>query len=190
MDKNTVDVLFTEILNRHQSFFMLLIRDKFEQDDAKDVFQEACLHLYQILETKFEGNEDLFNSKAWLRTVIKNFCLSELRKRNRKKSVKLVPEYQTTLIRQNFSEPESLNGVTCALFDVNVVINELLKLVSKQDAMILKMKYYYGKPSDYISRKLNVAHVNVTIGRIKERIVQKSGIKNIDELMEKYNWSD
>ena len=102
MDKNTVDVLFTEILNRHQSFFMFLIRDKFEQDDAKDVFQEACLHLYQILETKFEGNEDLFNSKAWLRTVIKNFCLSELRKRNRKKSVKLVPEYQTTLIRQNY----------------------------------------------------------------------------------------
>ena len=50
MDKNTVDVLFTEILNRHQSFFMLLIKDKFELDDAKDVFQDACLHLYQMNE--------------------------------------------------------------------------------------------------------------------------------------------
>jgi c-di-GMP-related signal transduction protein len=54
--------------------------------------------------------------------------------------------------------------------------------------MILKMKYYYGKPSSYISRKLNVAHVDVTIGRIKERIQKKSGIKNIDELITKNKW--
>ena len=51
MDKNTVDVLFTEILNRHQSFFMMLIKDKFELDDAKDVFQDTCLHLYELLQT-------------------------------------------------------------------------------------------------------------------------------------------
>ena len=31
--------------------------------------------------------------------------------------------------------------------------------------------------------------VHVSINRIKERIVQKSGVKNIDELMEKYSWS-
>ena len=190
MDKNTVDVLFTEILNRHQSFFMLLIRDKFEQDDAKDVFQDACLHLYQILETKFEGNEDLFNSKAWLRTVIKNFCLSELRKRNRKKSVKLIPEYQTTIIRQNYSETYISDGLASNLLDVNAIMTELLKLVSKQEALMLKMKYYYDKPSTYISQRLNIAHVNVSIGRIKERIIQKSGIKNFDELISKYNWSD
>ena len=190
MDKNTVDVLFTEILNRHQSFFMLLIRDKFEQDDAKDVFQDACLHLYQILETKFDGNEDLFNSKAWLRTVIKNFCLSELRKRNRKKSVKLIPEYQTTIIRQNYTETDISDGLASDLLDVNAIMTELLKLVSKQEALMLKMKYYYDKPSTYISQRLNIAHVNVSIGRIKERIIQKSGIKNFDELISKYNWSD
>ena len=189
MDKNTVDVLFTEILNRHQSFFMLLIRDKFEQDDAKDVFQDACLHLYQILETKFDGNEDLFNSKAWLRTVIKNFCLSELRKRNRKKSVKLIPEYQTTIIRQNYTETDISDGLASDLLDVNAIMTELLKLVSKQEALMLKMKYYYDKPSTYISQRLNIAHVNVSIGRIKERIIQKSGIKNFDELISKYNWS-
>lgn len=190
MDKNTVDVLFTELLNRHQSFFMYLIKEKFEDDDAKDVFQDACLHLYQILKTKFKGSEDLFSSKAWLRTVVTNFCLSEIRRRNRKKSIKLIPEAQTTLVRQNYSETETVVGLSCNLHDVNVIMNELLKFISKQDALMLKMKYYYDKPSAYISSKLNVAHVNVTISRIKERIIQKSGIKNIDELIEKYTWSN
>jgi len=189
MDKNTVDVLFTEILNRHQSFFMLLIKDKFELDDAKDVFQDACLHLYQLLQTKYVDNVDLFNSKAWLRTVVTNFCLSELRRRNRKGAIKLIPEYQTTIVRQNYSETEIHTGLSNNLLDVNQLMDELLKLVSKQDALMLKMKYYYGKPSIYISRVMNVAHVNVSINRIKERIVQKSGVKNIDELIEKYSWS-
>lgn len=189
MDKNTVDVLFTEILNRHQSFFMMLIKDKFELDDAKDVFQDTCLHLYELLQTKYKDNVDLFNSKAWLRTVVNNFCLSELRRRKRKSAITLIPEYQTTIVRQNYSETETQAGLSNNSQDVNQLMNELLKLVSKQDALMLKMKYYYGKPSIYISRVLNVAHVNVSINRIKERIVQKSGVKNIDELMEKYSWS-
>jgi len=35
---------------------------------------------------------------------------------------------------------------------------------------------------------LNVAHVDVTIGRLKQRILKKSGIANLDELLLKYDW--
>jgi len=53
---------------------------------------------------------------------------------------------------------------------------------------MLKLKYYYGVPSARIARILNVAHVDVTIGRLKQRILKKSGITNLDELLLKYDW--
>ena len=102
----------------------------------------------------------------------------------------MIPEYQTTIIRQNYTETDISDGLASDLLDVNAIMTELLKLVSKQEALMLKMKYYYDKPSTYISQRLNIAHVNVSIGRIKELIIQKSGIKNFDELISKYNWSD
>ena len=64
MEKYVVDILFTEILNRHQRFFISLIRDKFEGDEVHDVYQDVCLHLYQILNKHWNNQQDLFNSKA------------------------------------------------------------------------------------------------------------------------------
>ncbi len=188
MEKYVVDVLFTEILNRHQRFFISLIRDKFQGDEVHDVYQDVCLHLYEILNRHWNNQQDLFNSKAWLRTVVINFCLSELRKRNQIKRVKLVPEKDTAFQRSIFAEPDEISGIENNKHDLQGVLYDLLQLISKHDAMILKMKYYYGKPSSYISRKLNVAHVDVSIGRIKEKIQKKSGIKNIDELIAKNKW--
>jgi c-di-GMP-related signal transduction protein len=49
------------------------------------------------------------------------------------------------------------------------------------------MKYYYGKPSVYISKKMNETHVDVYIGRLKERLKRKIGIKNLDEFLIRYN---
>jgi len=62
-----------------------------------------------------------------------------------------------------------------------------LNLISKRDALILKMKYYYGKPSAYISRAMNESHVDVYISRLKEKIKKKSGINDIQQFIEKYN---
>jgi hypothetical protein len=52
----------------------------------------------------------------------------------------------------------------------------------------LKLKYYYGVPSARIARILNVAHVDVTIGRLKQRIIRKSGINDLDALLRAYPW--
>ena len=66
------------------------------------------------------------------------------------------------------------------------IMKSILSLISKQDALMLKMKYYYSKPSVYISRKLNITHVDVKIGRLKNRIKKLTGIDNIEALLEKY----
>jgi hypothetical protein len=60
--------------------------------------------------------------------------------------------------------------------------------LNKRDALMLKLKYYYGVPSARIARILNVAHVDVTIGRLKQRILKKSGAKDLEALLRAYPW--
>jgi len=50
------------------------------------------------------------------------------------------------------------------------------------------MKYYYGLPSSRIARLLNVAHVDVTIGRLKQRIIKKTGVHNLEEWLTQFDW--
>ena len=66
-------------------------------------------------------------------------------------------------------------------------LDEALSVLDKRDILILKMKYYYGKPSLYISKKLNETHVDVYIGRLKERLKNRIGIRNTEEFLSRYN---
>lgn len=187
-DKRIVDVLFTEILNRHEGFLIQQIRLKFEGEDVFDVYQEFSIHLYQTLQSKYSSDLDLFSSKAWLKAVVSNFCISQIRKKNKKRAVHFVAENKTSFIQSIYSD-ESFNADRKPgepnFFSAMI---EALSHLNKRDALILKMKYYYGRPSSSISRLLNIAHVDVTIGRLKQRIKRKSGIDNLDELLEKYDW--
>jgi DNA-directed RNA polymerase specialized sigma subunit len=70
--------------------------------------------------------------------------------------------------------------------DLHKAMTDLLSILSKRDALILKMKYFYGKPSTYICKRMNESHVDVYIGRLKEKIKKKSGIQDIQGFFEKY----
>lgn len=80
-NKKQIDVIFTEILNRYQSFFIFQIRLKFKGEEVFDVYQEFSLHLYKILCEKYSDEVDLFNTGSWLKAVVSNFCISMLRKK-------------------------------------------------------------------------------------------------------------
>lgn len=187
-EKRIIDVLFTEILNRYQGFFIQQIRLKFEGDEVNDVYQEFCIHLYGILKAKYSDEIDLFSTKAWLKTVVSNFCISMLRKKHKKRAIHFVTEEKTTFIRSIFSDDSYATDKPMGEPNYYDAMSDLLLHLNKRDALILKMKYYYGRSSASISRLLNVAHVDVTIGRLKQRILKKSGITNLDELLLKYDW--
>lgn len=187
-NKKQIDVIFTEILNRYQSFFIFQIRLKFKGEEVFDVYQEFSLHLYKILCEKYSDEVDLFNTGSWLKAVVSNFCISMLRKKNGKRKISLIPEERTTFIRSNYSDgsygadkPEGEPNYFGAMVSA-------LTHLSKRDALILKMKYYYGLPSARIARLLNVAHVDVTIGRLKQRIMNKTGVENLEDWLTKFNW--
>ena len=182
--------LFNEIMNRYDLMFVSVIRSNFKSlEDQKDIYQEFSIHLFMLIEAQYSKSIDLLHTATWLKAVISNFCKSQIRKKNAKRKIKFSSDGFITTHLEQFSED---SNVDTPLFDFSGDVNSyeimksVLKLVSRQEAMMLKMKYYYNKPSTYISRKLNVTHVDVKIGRLKKRIQRLTGINNIEELLEKY----
>ena len=182
--------LFNEIMNRYDLMFVSVIRSHFNnQEDQKDIYQEFSIHLFMLIEAQYSKSIDLLHTATWLKAVISNFCKSQIRKKNAKRKIKFSSDGFITTHLKQFSEDSNTDT---PLFDFSGDVNSyeimksVLKLVSRQEAMMLKMKYYYNKPSTYISRKLNVTHVDVKIGRLKQRIQRLTGINNIEELLEKY----
>jgi RNA polymerase sigma factor (sigma-70 family) len=188
VDKKHIDVIFTELLNRYQGFFLHQIRLKFEGEEVYDVYQEFCIHLYQILSTKYSTDIDLFNTRSWLKAVVSNFSISMLRKKNKKRKVNLISEEKTSIARANYSDESYNTDQPKGEPDYFHAMSDVLLHLSKRDALMLKLKYYYGVPSARIARILNVAHVDVTIGRLKQRIIRKSGINDLDALLRTYPW--
>ena len=183
--------LFNEIMNRYDLMFVSVIRSHFKNlEDQKDIYQEFSIHLFMLIEAQYSKSIDLLHTATWLKAVISNFCKSQIRKKNAKRKIKFSSDGFITTHLEQFSED---SDVDTPLFDFSGDVNSyeimksVLKLVSRQEAMMLKMKYYYNKPSTYISRKLNVTHVDVKIGRLKKRIQRLTGINNIEELLEKYD---
>ena len=190
MDHRVYHSLFNEVMNRYDAMFVSVIRSHFtSSEDQKDVYQEFSIHLFMLIETKYSKSIDLLHTATWLKAVVSNFCKSLLRKKNAKRKIKFSKEGYTSTHIEQYSEH---SGMYVPLFDFSheidsyKVMKSILSLISKQEALMLKMKYYYNKPSVYISKKLNITHVDVKIGRLKNRIKKLTGIDNIEALLEKY----
>ena len=190
MDHRVYHSLFNEIMNRYDAMFVSVIRSHFTNiEDQKDVYQEFSIHLFMLIESKYSKSIDLLHTATWLKAVVSNFCKSLIRKKNAKRKIKYSKEGFTSTHLEQYSEDKHM---VVPLFDFSgemdsyKIMRSILSLISKQDALMLKMKYYYNKPSAYISRKLNITHVDVKIGRLKNRIKKLTGIDNIDALLEKY----
>ena len=177
-------------MNRYDIMFVSVIRSHFSnQEDQKDIYQEFSIHLFMLIEAKYSKSLDLLHTSTWLKAVVSNFCKSQIRKNNAKKRIKFSSDaYITTHLDQYSEESEQDDP----LFDFSKdkssfeIMRSILSLVSRQDALILKMKYYYNKPSAYISKKLNITHVDVKIGRIKERIKKLTGVRDLEGLLLKF----
>jgi RNA polymerase sigma factor (sigma-70 family) len=184
MNRDLQEVIFKELINRFDKYIIYIIRIYFKGEDVKDVYQEVLLHLFRRIGELYLHQPDLFSSKAWISSVVSKFCISEIRSRNGKRKIKLVYDDSTV---NNSKYSENLDLQLDPNSELNVAIQAFLKNLEKRDALILKMKYYYGKSSNYIQNKMNETHVNVYIGRIKERLIRKTGISDIEDFVKRYN---
>lgn len=182
--------LFNEIVNRYDALFVSVIRAHFSnKEEQKDVYQEFSIHLFMLIESQYSKSIDLLHTSTWLKAVISNFCKSLIRKKNAKRRIKFSSDSFVSTHLDQYSESTESDEL---LFDFSGEVNSyeimksILGLVTRRESLMLKMKYYYNKPSVFISKKLNVTHVDVKIGRLKNRIKKITGIENIEELLEKY----
>lgn len=183
MNRQLQDCIFNELLNRFDNTIIYVIRKYFKGEDVKDIYQEVSIHLYKRIGELYEREPDLFSTAAWIKTVVKSFCISELRSRNGKRKIKLILDDSSIERSKDFTEFKmDMDGDQDLLF----AISDFLKNLNKRDALILKMKYYYGKSSKYISKKMNEAHINVYIQRIKERLMRNTGLTDIESFVQKY----
>ena len=173
MDIVVQQTICEEFLNRYDKLIYSRILKFKQQEDAKDLFQDFCLHIYQKIPVEFHRNPDAFSSSSWVVQVVDNFLKSDFRKENaqkniQRKTISQLTDYQWETISSSFKEGAPTIELTNEQFEE--VLRVIFQHISKRDALMLKMKYYYGKPSKYIMEKLNISHVNMQIKRVKEQI--------------------
>ena len=181
--------VFNELLNRYDTLFISVVGKHFKnKEEAQDVYQDFLMHLLMLVETHYEDLLDLINTASWLKAVVSNFCKSAIRQKNAKRKIKIDRAGFSALHIENYSLPEETSPFVIKneqgqqVIDMADVIKHLLGLLSKKDALTLKMKYYYGKSSSLIGKKLNIKHVDVKISRIKASLIKRSGIEKLSDL--------
>ena len=166
---------FESLYVAQQRFFKHIIARYFDGAQQQDVLQDFALHLYALFTQKHAADAHLFDSKAWLRTVLVHYCISQLRKdKAQKNSVWKQTSVHHVLVAKEASNLHELELQTLYL--------QALGCVTKKEALILKMKYEYKRSSKEIERRLDVQYVDVLIARIKAKIKKKMGRMELDWL--------
>ena len=173
MDIVVQQTICEEFLNRYDRLIFSRILKFKQNEEAKDLFQDFCLHIFQKIPLEFHRNPDAFSSSSWVVQVVDNFLISGVRKEKAQRNVhgrtiSQLKDYQWETISSSFKEGAPQVELTNEEFEE--VLKVIFRHISRRDVLMLKMKYYYGKSSNYISEKLNISHVNMQIKRIKEQI--------------------
>jgi RNA polymerase sigma factor (sigma-70 family) len=173
MDRHTQHTIYEEFLNRYERLIISRIYKFKTGDDVADLFQDVTIHIYQKIPIEFHKNPDAFSSSAWVVQVVDRFLISMYRKEKAKKNIhsktiSQLSDFQwNTIANQQISEDSDLH-FTETEFDA--ILKVIFEHINRKDALMLKMKYYYNKNSDFISEKLNVSHVNMRLKRLKEQL--------------------
>ena len=188
MSQREHHTVFNELLNRYDSLFISVIGRHFPvRQEAQDVYQDFLIHLLFLVESNYQSDLDLLNTASWLKAVVSNYCKSALRKKNAKKKIQFAKDEFTALDLENYSEKDDSINFTLNPKTFNDPVDamyHLLGLLPKKDALILKMKYFYGKSSIEIAQRLKTKHVDVRISRLKSRLIKLSGVKSLEEFFE------
>lgn len=189
MDISTQHAIYDEFINRYERLIISRIKRFSREDDLYDLFQDSCIHIYLKIPSVIHNNPDAFSSSSWVIQVVDNFLISIYRKKNANKNIEnktisQLSDFQWNIISNNYKE--DLEEIDLSDLELEQIIKVILHHISKKDALMLKLKYFYGKPSDYIAEKLNISHVNMRIKRIKEQIQKRIPKSIFSEIQERY----
>jgi RNA polymerase sigma factor (sigma-70 family) len=133
-------------------------------DDAEDVMQEAFLSAF----TKLDTYKCDVSFGAWLKRIVINRSLTELKKKNKLQEVKLeVVDRGLQQEEEEFAEKD----VNYDKLKVKEVTEAMSKLKDKY-RMILSLSLIEGYDNDEIATIMNISNQNcrTTISRAKSRL--------------------
>lgn len=135
-----------------------ILKDEFE---AEDIMQEAFLTAFTKLET-FKG-EVTFG--AWLKRIVINKSLTQLKKNNRYDEVKM-----EVIPSDDFQEDSNIDYST---MDVKYVLSTIQKLKDNY-RIVLNLNLIEGYDYEEIAQILNYTNENVrtTVSRAKKKLKQ------------------
>jgi len=188
MDKVQQNIIFNELLDRHENLIISRIRRFHNGDIINDHLQNVLIKFYHLIPRFFNTSPDLFNSPSWIVRVVDNYLKDIYRSKNAKNKLKeikiadfsaiscILNDDLHDAIKWDLNSKDSLQGA----------IENILNYLNKQERLLLLMKYYYGKSSDEISGRLKIKHVNVRINRIKKKIQKEINPKIYLEISSRF----
>ncbi len=154
-----------EIYKRYyRAMFNTALRIMQDGQEAEDVMQEAFLNAFTKLDS-FKGEVPF---GAWLKRIVINRSLTELKKKNRMQQVSLeVVDYRL----EDEESSEGISQLDLTQAKVQEVLGAMGKL-KENYRMILNLSLIEGYDNEEITRILNISNENcrTTISRAKSKL--------------------
>ncbi len=113
------------------------------REDAKDAVQEGFMKFYKVL-NRIDKNK---NFKAYLLQIIKNVCFDMLNKRKQTESIESLALKETKDAIENI--------------DRKKIIKEAMKILNKQERMVVSLLTFEGFSSIEVAEILNISDSTV-----------------------------
>jgi len=188
MDKVQQNMIFNDLLDRHQSLIISRIRRYHHGDIINDHLQNVLIKFYQLIPRFFKTTPDVFDSPSWIVRVVDNYLKDIYRANNAKKKLKEIKVADFSAISCILNEDihEVIKWDLASKDSLHEAIDNILDYLKKEERLLLLMKYYYGKSSDQISSRLKIKHVNVRLNRIKKKIQKEINPKVYQEISSRF----
>ena len=166
---------FEQLVYRHDRRVMsIALTHTRNEDDAKDILQEAFVRAYRAL-PKFSFKSEF---STWMHRIVTNVCMTYHSRRAKHPQVSL-DELRENDGSQQSSRADALTddrSHNSSNFDISMQIQKSMDSLSPQQKMVLTLKHFHGYKIREIAVLMNCAegtvkkHLFTALGRMRRQL--------------------
>jgi RNA polymerase sigma factor (sigma-70 family) len=180
------ELLLKEILFRQKKAIKYIIRRHFKESEVDDLYQEVCIDLFKKIGREHDDLLARWNTGNFVAVVVKNFCLSQIRKSNAKKRIKTKNFDEDDAFLKAVHGSSYVDSDELDFFKSTKKINliEALSRLSDRDQEFIMLRYFQKKSILEINDKMGVTNSSVYIDRAEKKLKRIIGTIDDDESFE------
>ncbi len=176
-------VILNEIVSKYKKNIMYTIGKYFpNQMDRDDAFQDAMLHVFEQISKTPVSDLSKWNSEGWIKTVVKNYCITILRR------VKVLQKNDKPMVDDNQLEREidasswsEHPEIPASRSIKSIEIREILSVLNAREKQLIILRFFKNYSISDIDKILNIRNSAVYIGRALDKIKREFGADRIFE---------